>query len=173
MKDATNPLEAALNQLIQERNDLDVAISALQKRLGRSVNVPAIAASGSAPAAAPSGDVVTYHGEFHNLSLTKATQQLLQRVGRPLKTPQILKALQAASYEMKAKSPRTNLYSTLKRSPMFVKVLPDTWDLAERQPQAAALKKEEIEKSKKSKSKNSGGKKPQAVPKAEQRQAVA
>jgi len=170
MTDTSNPLEMALNQLTQERNDLDIAIAALQKRLGRAVNTPAMAASSAAPKMGPSSEIVTYHGEFHNLSLTKATEQLLKRVGRPLNTPQILKALQNASFEMKAKSPRTNLYTTLKRSPMFVKVLPDTWDLADRHPQAAALKQEERAKKHNPKQEKSE-RKPQSVAKAQERAA--
>ena len=174
MKGTTDPLEMALAQLIQERNDLDVAISALQKRLGRQVNTPAIAASGAAAASAPAGEVVTYHGEFHSLPLTKATEQLLHRVGRPLKTPQILKALQSASFEIRSKTPRSSLYTTLKRSPLFVKVLPDTWDLAERHPQAAERKREETAKARKSKArKGSNDRKPLAVTKTEQDKAVA
>ena len=171
MTETSNPLELALAQLMQERSDLDVAIAALQKRLGREINTPAIAASGATLPSGPVGEIVTYHGEFHNLSLPKATEQLLRRVGRPLKTPQILKALQNASYEIKSKQPRSTLYTTLKRSPAVVKVLPDTWDLAEKHPQAAALKKEQKQQKRKPKAEKAD-RKPQTVAKAEERTAA-
>jgi DNA-directed RNA polymerase delta subunit len=154
---------------LQERSDLDIAIAALQKRLGMPVGIPAQTQKAALNASTtPAGDIITYHGEFHGLSLTKATEQVLRRANRPLKTPQIVKALQSANFEMRAKSPRTNLYTTLKRSPMFVKVLPDTWDLAEKHPQLAALKKEQSAE-KKAKKKKSSDKKPQTIPQKAER----
>lgn len=174
MAQTTDPLELALYQLKQERSDLDIAIAALEKRLGRPASTAVAPSSAGAATTTPAGDIVTYHGEFHNLSLTKATEALLHRVNRPLKTPQIVKALQNASFAIKAKNPRTNLYTSLRRSPIFVKVLPDTWDLAEKHPQAAALKQEEKAKKPKARKNSSERKpKPQAVPKAEQERAVA
>ncbi len=152
----TDYLEAALQQLLQERAELDAAISALQKRIGKP------AASSEAPAqqtvrmpigAPHSGEPIVYRGEFFNLSITKAAEKLLKRAGRPLKTPEILACLQRAGFEIKAKLPRPTIYTSLNRSKDFVKVLPDTWDLSERHPEAAAKKEQEKAQQKSSKSK--------------------
>lgn len=137
-----NPLEAALQQLLQERAELDSVIAALQRRLGKTG-----ASEKSIAPFYPSGDArdsVVYRGEFFNLSVTKAAEKLLKRAGRPLKTPEILKAFNDAGYEMKAKLPRPMIYTSLNRSKDFVKVLPDTWDLAERHPEAAKKKAQEL-----------------------------
>jgi hypothetical protein len=138
-------IQCALEQLLQERAELDAAITALQKRIGKP---PVI---GNAPLGSPpiqrvemnvTGEPVVYRGEFFNLSVTKAAEKLLKRVGRPMKTPEIMNGLQRAGYELNAKHPRPMIYTSLHRSRDFVKVLADTWDLAERHPEAAAQKAE-------------------------------
>lgn len=140
----TNHLEAALQQLLQERSELDSVIAALQKRLGQPATTsipPAKPLLNSTGAAAS----VVYRGAFFNLSVTKAAEKLLKTYGRPLKTPEILTAFQQAEYEMaKGENARSGIYTALARSKDFVKVLPDTWDLAERHPEAALKKAEEM-----------------------------
>src|SRR6266851_3165115 len=151
-------MERALQHLLQERAELDAAIATLQKRIGKpmpSVSA-AIASSGSPDTRLPqqlSGDVVTYRGEVFNLSITKAAEKLLKRVGRPLKTPEIQAAFQNAGFEIKSKLVRPTIYTSLTRSRDFVKVLPDTWDLSERHPEAAAQKEQELAAAKTSKAK--------------------
>jgi hypothetical protein len=145
MTEKDNPIEAALNQLLQERLDLDAAIRALQKRLGQPVSSSPSASNGgfTTPGPArPVGEPVVYRGEFYGLSATKAAQKLLKRVNRPLKTPEIFEAFQKAGFEMKAKTPRSNIYTALSRSKDFVRVLPDTWGLAEWHPEIAAAKQD-------------------------------
>jgi len=145
MAENDNPLEAALNQLLQERVDLDAAIRGLQKRLGRPVSpTPSVAngTSGASAAPQPMGEAVVYRGEFYGLSVTKAAHKLLARVGRPLKTPEIHDAFVKAGYPMKAKAPRSNIYTALTRGRDFVRVLPDTWALAEWHPEIAAAQQE-------------------------------
>ena len=145
MAEGDNPIEAALNQLLQERVDLDAAIRALQKRLGLPVTAGATVSSGTSNAGftpQPMAETVVYRGEFYGLSLPKASQKLLKRVGRPLKTPEILDALVRAKYPFKAKAPRSNIYTALARGKDFVRVLPDTWALAEWHPEIAAAKQE-------------------------------
>jgi hypothetical protein len=144
----TNPLEAALQHLLQERAELDSVIAALQKRIGKpAANVPSPLPAGKLHDAtgAVSASSVVYRGAFFNLSITKATEKLLKTYGRPLKTPEILAALEQAEYEgAKGKNARSGIYTALVRSKDFVKVLPDTWDLAERHPEAAEKKMQEM-----------------------------
>lgn len=166
-----NHLEGALQQLLQERAELDSVIAALQKRLGKpAANSSPLPAAKSlvATAGMTSADSVVYRGAFFNLSVTKAAQKLLKTIGRPLKTPEILSAFQQAEYEMKGENARSGIYTALARSKDFVKVLPDTWDLAERHPEAAEQKAQELAaaKTKKVKGKK-GGRSTKAVAKAE------
>jgi len=176
----TNHIEGALQQLLQERAELDSVIAALQKRLGK----PATNGASSIPAAKPllntgagiAADSVVYRGAFFNLSVTRAAEKLLKTIGRPLKTPEILSAFQQAGYEMKGENSRSGIYTALARSKDFVKVLPDTWDLAERHPEAAEQKAQELAAAK-AKAKK-GGKKPRTAkaefkPKAVEDQKVA
>lgn len=142
-------IEAALQQLLQERAELDAAIAALQKRSGKTAS--SAAQVPSANISLPAGDVIVYRGDFFNLSITKAAEKLLRRVGRALKTPEIQDAFQRAGYEIKSKLVRPTIYTSLNRSRDFVKVLPDTWDLSERHPEAAAQKEQEIAEQKTSK----------------------
>jgi len=162
-----NHLEGALQQLLQERAELDSVIVALQKRLGKS----ATTSSGIPPAktllgagASPSNAVV-YRGAFFNLSVTKATEKLLKTFGRPLKTPEILASFEQAEFEIKGKHKRAAVYTALLRSRDFVKVAADTWDLAERHPEAAAQKAEEL--TAKQNKKKKGHKAAKAAAKAE------
>jgi hypothetical protein len=142
-------IEAVLQRLLQERAELDTVIALLQKRMGKAV---ADSTSPIPPAkpllnASPGGSAasVVYRGAFFNLSVTKAAEKLLRTFGRPLKTPEILSAFQQAEYEMaKGDNARSGIYTALARSKDFVKVLPDTWDLAERHPEAALKKAEEL-----------------------------
>ncbi len=143
----TNPYEAALQQLLQERAEIDAAIAVLQQRIGRNgtsdVSLPSTPLAKSKDAS-HSVDAVIYRGEFFNLSITKAAEKLIKRAGRPLKTPEILAAFEKAGYTIKSKLPRPSIYTSLNRSRDFVKVLPDTWDLAAKHPEAAAQKEGEL-----------------------------
>jgi hypothetical protein len=164
-----NHLEGALQQLPQERAELDSVIAALQKRLGvQGGNVTPLPAAQSLlnTTGIASADSVVYRGAFFNLSVTKAAQKLLKTIGRPLKTPEVLSAFQQAGYEMKGENARNQIYTALARSRDFVKVLPDTWDLAERHPQAAEQKAQELASAKTKKPKK-GGRAPKATAKSE------
>jgi DNA-directed RNA polymerase delta subunit len=50
--------------------------------------------------------------------------------------------LKHAEYQVKGKAPRSNIYTALNRGKDFVKVLPDTWALAEWHPEIAAAKQD-------------------------------
>jgi hypothetical protein len=136
-----NHLAGALQQLLQERAELDSVIAALQKRLGKPLTVASsLPPAQMAPGSGAMPESVVYRGAFFNLSVTKATEKLLKTYGRPLKTPEILSAFDQAQFEIKGKHKRAAIYTALLRSPDFVKVLPDTWDLAARHPEAAEQK---------------------------------
>jgi hypothetical protein len=143
MPETTNEhLEGTLKQLLQERAELDSLIAGLQKRLGKSVTVAATGLSMNISEAG--GTKPVYRGAFFNLSITKAAEKVLKSSGIPLKTPQIMEIFDQAGYVVKGKTPRASIYTALARSKDFVKVLPDTWDLSERHPEAAAQKEQEL-----------------------------
>lgn len=161
-------IQAALQQLLQERAELDAAISALQKRIGKPAaeSTAPLQQSVRMPIGPPhSGEPIVYRGEFFGLSITKAAEKLLKRAGRPLKTPEILACLQRAGFEIKAKLPRPTIYTSLNRSRDFVKVLPDTWGLSEHHPEAAAQKEAEQKTSKASKKRKSNARAEKATEK--------
>jgi hypothetical protein len=167
----TNHLEAVLQQLMLERAEIDGLIAALQKRMGK----PSADSGSPIPPAKPllnagvgmAAASVVYRGAFFSLSVTKAAEKLLRTFGRPLKTPEILSAFQQAEYEMaKGENARSVIYTSLHRSKDFVKVHADTWDLAEKYPEAAAKKAEELATAKTTKTKNKG-KRASKTPKAE------
>jgi len=148
-------IEAALQQLLQERAELDTAIAALEKRRGKGLVTVSNVSQAAKTQQPVGGETVVYRGEFFKLSVTKATEKLLRRAGRPLKTPEILAAFQRAEFEIKAKNPRPTIYTSLNRSKDFVKVAPDTWDLSEKYPEAAAQKEQEMHATKTAKARTS------------------
>jgi hypothetical protein len=163
----TNHLEAVLQQLLHERTELDNLITALQKRMGKPTSDSPLSIPAKPMGVGTSAASVVYRGAFFNLSVTKAAEKILKTFGRPLKTPEILAAFQQAEFEMaKGENARSVIYTALLRSKDFVKVLPDTWDLAERHPQAAAQKAEELA-TKAAKPKKAKKARKNAAPKAE------
>src|SRR5688572_20850081 len=99
---ADETLEAALQHLLDQRNQIDAAIAAIQQILGGgAVAAPAQSPSGghhfvARPSVPRGGEIVVHPGEFFQLSLTKATERILKRAGRPLKTGEILTTLRRA-----------------------------------------------------------------------------
>lgn len=126
-------IEQALMALREERARIDQAITALEAVSGR------VPGSGGVPigASGVGGEIVTHPGEFHQHSLTQAADKILRRGARPMKTNEILAALQRAEFETGSKSPIQSLYTALARHKGFLKVRPNTWALAEWFPNAA------------------------------------
>lgn len=169
----TDPIEAALQQLLQERAELDMTIAALQKRVGKPVASAGttVQSNPAIPSSRPMSEAPVYRGDFFNLSITEAVQKLLRRVGRQLKTPEILGALLQAEFRIKSKTPRATVYTSLRRSRDFVKVAPDTWDLSERHPEAAQMKEQELQNMKTAKTRKR--RKPEAKAESEGLRTVA
>lgn len=126
-------LEAAINELRKRREQLDRAIELLEAELGISPGPQAQAPSGGEPIQlSPRGDGVdvlnrVYQGQFFGKSQTQAAKELLNMVKRPLKTPILSDAIAKSGMKVVTSS----LYTSFKRSPDFVLVLPNTWGLKE------------------------------------------
>ncbi len=130
-------LEQAIAALLEERAEIDQTIAALQRRLGRTaVAAGAPAGAGANLSASAGGEIVAHPGEFHQHSLTAAAEKILRRAGRPVKTQEILAALQRAEFQTGAKNPAQSIYTGLARHKGFLKVRPNTWALAEWFPNA-------------------------------------
>lgn len=133
MNDTTKSALELLEQLRQERDELNMLIQGLEKRLGvvsESANGDSPMAS-LAPRAKVSSDSIPV-GFFHNLSQADATEKLLKlNPGHPLTTTEILQAFRKSAMQVNPKNAATILYTSLTRSPKFERVAGKKWGLAE------------------------------------------
>ena len=152
-------IEQALTALREERARIDQAIAALEAVSGHVPGSGGVTiGSGGGGATDARGEIVTHPGEFHQHSLTQATDKILRRGARPMKTNEILAALQRAEFEMGSKSPSQSVYTALARHKGFLKVRPNTWALAEWFPNAAPKVSDGEGKKRRKKFKNHGPK---------------
>lgn len=137
-----------LQELRQERTELDMLIQALEKRLGES---PAQSVSGSdgqkesttkkipVPGrtrdAALGSDALTI-GFFHNLSQAAAAEKLMKlNPNHALTTGQILDSFRASGMPLNPNNAVQILYTALKRNPKFERVGNKAWGLREWYPE--------------------------------------
>jgi hypothetical protein len=138
MASPSEAVEATLSELRKRREQIDRAIEALEAvssfvdlpsgSISAAVGIAESKSSANAKAVDASDLMkLIYEGQFFNKSQTQAAKELLNLVKRPLKTPVLSEALTKSG--MKVYTP--SLYTTFKRSPDFVLVLPNTWGLKE------------------------------------------
>jgi hypothetical protein len=140
-----------LQELRNERDELDVLIHALEKRLERTT-VPSVSSSDreSSSSASPKksrflGGAKTQDappvtsmpvGFFHNLSQAAAAEKLLKmNAGQPYTTGQILEAFRNSGMPLNPKNSVQILYTALKRNPKFERVGNKAWGLREWYPE--------------------------------------
>ncbi len=75
------------------------------------------------------------------MSIAKAAEAFLRKIGRHEKTQTIIAAVQKGGVEVRGKSPMSTVYTTLSRRPAFVSLKKNYWDLAERRPDMVQEKK--------------------------------
>jgi hypothetical protein len=134
-----------LEQLRKERDELDVLIAGLEKRLGIVSESAADAAglSSASPRITVSVDSIPV-GFFHNLSQADAAEKLLKlNQGYALKTAEILTAFRKSGMNLNPKNSLPILYTTLKRSPKFQRVAGQAWGLTEWYPEKRKRKEPE------------------------------
>jgi len=146
MAEAQQGLLEFLEQLRREREDLDVLIKGLERRLG------IVTDAKNGPLPLPSTPRVTVSienipvGFFHNLTQADAAEKLLRlNPGHPLSTPEIVEALRKSGLELNAKNGVTIMYTTLKRNPKFERVASKAWGLTEWYPDKKKRKESETE----------------------------
>ena len=132
MNDTGKGVLELLEQLRREREELNVLIQGLEKRLGI-VSEPLDGDSllTSAPRLRVSIDSIPV-GFFHNLSQVASAEKLLRlNEGHPLTTNEILDAFRKSGMQVNPKNAVPILYTTLKRSDKFERVAGKKWGLAE------------------------------------------
>jgi len=142
MADTTKSTLEFLEQLRRERDELNVLISGLEKRLGivSESAVDAAGLSSASPRITVSVDSIPL-GFFHNLSQADAAEKLLKlNQGYALKTGEILTAFRKTGMHLNPKNALPILYTTLKRSPKFQRVAGQAWGLTEWYPEKSKRK---------------------------------
>jgi hypothetical protein len=144
MADTQKSALELLEQLRQERDELNVLIAGLQKRLGI-VPEQTEATNGTnlSPRVSISVDSIPV-GFFHNLSQADAAEKLLRlNSSHALKTAEILDAFRKSGMQITSKNALTILYTTLKRSPKFQRVAGKAWGLTDWYPERRKRKEQE------------------------------
>jgi hypothetical protein len=137
MTESTKSAAQLLREMRKERDELNLLIQALERRLG----ITSTAAEGTSDEVdEPTESTVTLSslpiGFFHNLSQAAAAEKLLRlNQGQALKTGQILEAFRASGMDVNPKNALTILYTALKRSPKFERVGSKAWGLKEWYPE--------------------------------------
>jgi hypothetical protein len=141
MPEAPKNLLEFLEQLRAERNELNILIAGLEKRLGI-VSQSVKGEDGPTPKVTISVDSIPV-GFFHNLSQAAAAEKLLRlNPGHPLQTGEILDTFRKAGMDITSKNALGILYTTLKRTQKFERVANKAWGLAEWYPEKKRKKEE-------------------------------
>jgi hypothetical protein len=121
-----------LEQLREERNELDLLIQGLEKRLGIvSEPIDAESGPGATPRIKVSIDSIPL-GFFHGLTQADAAEKLLRlNPGNPLTTQEMLQSFRKSGMQVNPKNAVPILYTTLKRSDKFERVAGKKWGLSE------------------------------------------
>ena len=146
MTDSTQNALKLLEDFRRERDELNIVIKALEKRLGIvAASTPSEdATTEAAPRVTVSVDSIPV-GFFHNLSQAAATEKLLRmNPGHPLTTNEILEAFRKSGMPT-GKNAVTILYTALKRSTKFERVAGKAWGLSEWYPEKRKRKESESE----------------------------
>lgn len=131
MTDTSKGALDLLEQLKRERDELDVLIRGLEKRL------LIVSGSDSAPVTTSPAKPRMANGSipvgfFHNMGQATAAEKLLKlNPGHPLTTKEIVNTFRRSGMDINAKNAMTSLYTTLKRNPKFERVAGQAWGLSE------------------------------------------
>jgi len=136
-----------LEEFRKERDELNLVIQALEKRMGI-ISTPAEGevANSASPRVTVTLDSIPV-GFFHNLSQAAAAEKLLEmNPGHPLTTNEILEAFRKSGMPANGKNAITILYTALKRSPAkFERVAGKAWGLSQWYPEKRRKKEDREE----------------------------
>lgn len=136
MADEKNPKEI-LEELIQKRDELNIAIRILQHAIGVSESVRGEVGSPKPGVERQAGAdfdplAVVFPGMFYGKSQTQAAKLLLEQVRpRPLQTKSIAACLEKGGLKIGGKKPLVNLWGSLDRDENFLLVPKAGWSLTE------------------------------------------
>jgi|SRR6267142_3605075 len=136
MAESTKNALQLLEDFRRERDELNLVIKALEKRLGivAATQDSGSAVSEAAPRITVSIDSIPV-GFFHNMSQAAGAEKLLRmNSGHPLTTNEILEAFRKSGMPA-GKHAVTVLYTALKRSNKFERVAGKAWGLSEWYPE--------------------------------------
>jgi hypothetical protein len=136
MADNSKALLEFLEKLVVERDELNVLITGIEKRLGITRGAQSAEGDPSAtPRVAISIDAIPV-GFFHNLSQTAAAEKLLRlNPGQALTTKEILDTFRKSGMQLNPKNASTIIYTMLNRDSRFERVAGKAWGLAEWYPE--------------------------------------
>jgi hypothetical protein len=139
MADSNKSAVELLKELRKERDELNVLIQGLEKRLGiaTSQETSGLDVQEEELRAAGIPTVTSMPiGFFHNLSQAAAAEKLLKmNPGQALTTAQILESFKHSGMKINPKNAITILYTALSRSPRFERVGNKAWGLGEWYPE--------------------------------------
>lgn len=136
----SNALEF-LEQLRKERDEINMLIAAVEKRLGvtqaAGVETENQPANGSSKPKVKVSISEVPTGFFHNLSQAKAAEKLLGlSPGQPLTTQEMIDVFRRSGMTLNPKNAATILYTALTRNERFERVAGKAWGLAEWYPES-------------------------------------
>lgn len=136
MAESTKSAVQVLREMKKERDELNFAIQALERRLGITGTETERTVDEIDEQQVFSGSGVIPIGFFHNLSQAAAAEKLLKmNPNQALTTAQILEAFRNSGMNVNPKNALTILYTALKRSPKFERVGSKAWGLKEWYPE--------------------------------------
>jgi hypothetical protein len=135
-KESSKGLIEFLEQMRRDRDELNVLIAGIEKRIGVVSDGRTNYASMEAPSKSNASIDEIPVGFFHNLSQAAAAEKLLKlSPGHPLQTQEMLETFRKSGMPVNSKNSTTVLYTTLKRSPKFERVAGKAWGLSEWYPE--------------------------------------
>jgi hypothetical protein len=144
MSESQKSLLEFLEQLRRERDELDVLIKGVEKRLGIVTDAHASDLTVTPRIAVPIDSIPV--GFFHNLTQADAAEKLLRlNAGHPLTTPEIVDVLRKSGMILNSKNAVTIMYTTLNRNPKFERVADKAWGLSEWYPDKRKKKDTPVE----------------------------
>jgi len=146
MVESSTAALTVLEELRKERDELNIVIQALEKRMGIvSAHKEGETANQGSPKVTVTLESIPV-GFFHNLSQAAAAEKLLRmNPGHPLTTNEILEAFRKSGMDASGKNAVTILYTALKRGPKFERVAGKAWGLSEWYPEKKRKKDEKDE----------------------------
>jgi HB1, ASXL, restriction endonuclease HTH domain len=144
MPDTNKAALDLLEQFRRERDELDILIRGLEKRLLIVPNTEEAQARNSTARPSMTASSVPV-GFFHNMTQVDAAEKLLKlNPGHPLTTKELVDTFRRSGMSIHAKSAMTSLYTTLKRNPKFERVAGQAWGLSEWYPRKRKEQPEDV-----------------------------